>query len=128
MRRIDPRSVCKGPIPLCPNNPSPFQGRNQTRAVDSLRGLPGPLSCSYKHSAWEVEKVPQNDYLDREEWALYKLIWDRFVASQMASAVFLQTTVEIKANDGIFTAVGTVPTFLGFMSLYVEGEDNSVSI
>jgi DNA topoisomerase-1 len=35
--------------------------------------------------------------------------------------------VEIKANDGIFTAVGTVPTFLGFMSLYVEGEDNSVS-
>jgi DNA topoisomerase-1 len=45
----------------------------------------------------------------------------------MASAVFLQTTVEIKANDGIFTAVGTVPTFLGFMTLYVEGEDNNAS-
>jgi len=44
----------------------------------------------------------------------------------MASAVFQQTTIEIKAGDGIFTAVGTVPTFQGFMMLYVEGEDNSV--
>jgi DNA topoisomerase-1 len=44
----------------------------------------------------------------------------------MASAVFLQTTVEIKANDAIFIAVGTVPLFQGFMALYVEGEDNSL--
>ena len=66
------------------------------------------------------------DYLDKDQWALYKLIWDRFVASQMASAVFLQTTVEIKADDAIFTAVGTIPTFQGFMTLYVEGEDNIV--
>jgi len=67
------------------------------------------------------------NYLDKEEGALYKLIWDRFVASQMASAVFLQTTVEIKANEAIFTAAGTVPTFLGFMTLYVESEDNNTS-
>jgi len=65
--------------------------------------------------------------LDRDYWALYKLIWDRFVASQMASAVFQQTTVEIKADDAIFTAVGTVLTFQGFMTLYVEGEDNRLS-
>jgi DNA topoisomerase-1 len=43
----------------------------------------------------------------------------------MASAVFDQTTVEIKADEAIFTAVGTVPTFQGFMALYVEGVDNS---
>jgi DNA topoisomerase-1 len=42
----------------------------------------------------------------------------------MPSAVFLQTTVEIKADDGLFTTVGTVPVFQGFMALYVEGEDN----
>ena len=66
-------------------------------------------------------------YLDKDHWALYKLIWDRFVASQMASAVFHQTTVEIQAGDGVFTAVGTVPTFQGFMALYVEGVDHQVS-
>jgi DNA topoisomerase-1 len=70
----------------------------------------------------EPDKV--KSYLDKDQWALYKLIWDRFVASQMPSADFLQTTVEIKADDAIFTAVGTVPVFQGFMVLYVEGEDN----
>ncbi len=63
-------------------------------------------------------------YLEKDQWALYKLIWDRFVASQMASATFLQTTVEIRADEALFTAVGTVPTFQGFMALYVEGEDS----
>jgi DNA topoisomerase-1 len=70
----------------------------------------------------EPEKVKA--YLDKDQWALYKLIWDRFVASQMPSATFLQTTVEIKASDAIFTAVGTVPVFQGFTALYMEGEDN----
>jgi DNA topoisomerase I len=70
----------------------------------------------------EPDKV--KSYLDKDQWALYKLIWDRFVASQMPSAAFLQTTVEIKADDAIFTAVGTVPVFHGFMALYVEGEDD----
>ncbi len=70
----------------------------------------------------EPDKI--RDHLDKDQWALYKLIWDRFVASQMASAIFQQTTIEIKAGDGLFTAVGTIPTFQGFMTLYVEGEDN----
>lgn len=73
----------------------------------------------------EPEKVKA--HLDKDQWSLYKLIWDRFVASQMASAIFLQTTVEIKADDAIFTAGGAVPTFHGFMALYVEGEDNHLS-
>jgi DNA topoisomerase-1 len=69
----------------------------------------------------EPEKI--KGFLEKDQWGLYKLIWDRFVASQMASATFLQTTVEIHADDAIFTAVGTVPVFQGFMALYVEGED-----
>ncbi|RPJ09740.1 MAG: type I DNA topoisomerase [Deltaproteobacteria bacterium] len=68
------------------------------------------------------EKVKR--YLEDEQWALYKLIWDRFVASQMTSAVYHQTTVEIQAGEGLFTAVGTVPVFQGFMALYVEGVDD----
>jgi DNA topoisomerase-1 len=70
----------------------------------------------------EPEKVKES--LEKDQWALYKLIWDRFVASQMPSANFLQTTVEIKADDAVFTAVGTVPVFQGFMALYVEGQDD----
>jgi DNA topoisomerase I len=69
----------------------------------------------------EPEKV--KDSLEKDQWGLYKLIWDRFVASQMPSADFLQTTIEIKADDAVFTAVGTVPVFQGFMALYVEGQD-----
>jgi len=69
----------------------------------------------------EPEKV--KDSLEKDQWGLYKLIWDRFVASQMPSADSLQTTVEIKADDAVFTAVGTVPVFQGFMALYVEGQD-----
>ena len=73
----------------------------------------------------EPEKV--KGHLDKDQWALYKLIWDRFVASQMTSAIFLQTTVEIKADEAILNAVGTVPIFQGFMALYVESEDNHLS-
>src|SRR4030067_869045 len=95
--------------PYLPPKPNVFKSRKGAQeAHEAIR----PTSIDF-----DPEKV--NDYLDKEEWALYKLIWDRFVASQMASAVFLQTTVEIKADDGIFTAVGTVPTFLGFITLYV---------
>ncbi len=72
----------------------------------------------------DLEPDQVKSSLEKDQWALYKLIWDRFVASQMPSADFLQTTVEIKADDGVFTAVGTVPVFQGFMALYVEGEDD----
>lgn len=75
----------------------------------------------------DLDPDQMKSILDKDQWALYKLIWDRFVASQMASAVFLQTTVEIKASEGIFTAAGSVPVFLGFMALYVESEDNHIS-
>lgn len=66
-------------------------------------------------------------YLDKDQWALYKLIWDRFVASQMTPSIFLHTTIEIKADDAIFTATGSVSVFNGFMALYVESEDNSLT-
>jgi len=74
-------------------------------------------------TSMDLEPDRIKNHLEKDQWALYKLIWDRFVASQMASATFLQTTVEIKADEALFTSVGTVPTFQGFMALYVEAED-----
>lgn len=79
-------------------------------------------------TSMELEPERVKPYLNKDEIALYKLIWDRFVASQMASAVFTQTTVEIKAGEAMFTATGSVPVFQGFMALYVESEDNHLSI
>ncbi len=78
-------------------------------------------------TSMELEPERVKPYLSKEENALYQLIWDRFVASQMAPAVFTQTTVEITAGEALFTATGSVPLFQGFMALYVESEDNHLS-
>jgi DNA topoisomerase-1 len=66
--------------------------------------------------------------LSEDELKLYRLIWMRFVASQMTPAVFDQTTIEVGAtgNDGadyLFRATGSVPKFDGFLAVYEEGKD-----
>jgi DNA topoisomerase-1 len=61
--------------------------------------------------------------LKRDELRLYTLIWERFVASQMAPAVFDQTTVEIACGDYGFRATGSVMKFPGFTRLYKESEE-----
>jgi DNA topoisomerase I len=68
-------------------------------------------------------------YLNAEEAAVYDLIWKRTVASQMESAEFERTTVDITAqgNDGKrygFRATGAVVRFDGFLRLYQEGRDD----
>jgi DNA topoisomerase I len=67
-------------------------------------------------------------YLADDELKLYKLIWMRFVASQMMPAVFDQTTIDVNAKgasgaDYIFRATGSVPKFDGFLAVYEEGKD-----
>ncbi len=67
-------------------------------------------------------------YLAEDELKLYRLIWMRFVASQMMPAVFDQTTVDITATgkDGaVYTLreTGSVPKFDGFLAVYEEGKD-----
>ncbi len=64
------------------------------------------------------------DLLPSEQYRLYKLIWDRFVASQMASAELDQTTVDISAGEFLFRANGSVVVFAGCMVLYTEGRDD----
>ncbi len=59
-------------------------------------------------------------FLSKDEQALYDLIWRRFVASQMASAVYQATTVDINAGDYLFRATASVLDFPGFTKLYQE--------
>jgi len=62
-------------------------------------------------------------YLKPEELKLYRLIWQRFVASQMMPALFDQTTIDIKAGRFVFRTTGSVQKFDGFLKLYQEGRD-----
>lgn len=62
--------------------------------------------------------------LSRDQLRLYRLIWDRFVASQMAPAVLDTVTVDL-VNEGVqFRANGSHVKFPGFMKLYIEGTDD----
>ncbi|MBI4848151.1 MAG: type I DNA topoisomerase [Nitrospirae bacterium] len=63
-------------------------------------------------------------FLEADQYKLYKLIWERFVASQMESAQLEQTSIDIGADKYTFRASGTVVTFPGFMTLYIESTDN----
>ena len=62
--------------------------------------------------------------LTNDQYKLYKLIYNRFMASQMASAIYNTMSVTIDANNYTFKANGQSIKFKGFMTLYVESEEN----
>ncbi len=64
------------------------------------------------------ERVPESVKLDRNQLKLYDLIWRRFIACQMAPAVFDSTTIDIKAKNYTFRATGQVLKFDGFLKVY----------
>ena len=64
------------------------------------------------------------DSLTRDQYKLYRLIYNRFMASQMAAAVFNTMSVTINANNYTFKANGQSIKFKGFMTLYVEDSDS----
>ncbi|MGH9914396.1 MAG: type I DNA topoisomerase, partial [Pyrinomonadaceae bacterium] len=68
----------------------------------------------------DVTRSPDNvaKYLDGDELKLYRLIWQRFVASQMVAALFDQTTIDIEAGRFLFRATGSVQKFDGFLRIY----------
>lgn len=63
-------------------------------------------------------------FLSRDQLRLYKLIWERFVASQMASAIMDTVTAKLINNNVQFRASGSVVKFPGFMKVYVESKDD----
>ncbi len=73
-----------------------------------------------------VERTPEalKPYLNRDQYRLYKLIWERFVASQMASAVLDVVAVDIAVGEYEFRANGSTVKFPGFLKLYEEGKDD----
>jgi DNA topoisomerase-1 len=101
-----------------PDTPNFYRSRKEAQdAHEAIR------PTSVLRTPEEVQK-----YLGEDEFKLYRLIWMRFVASQMNPAVFDQTTIEITAKGAdqfeyLFRATGTVPKFDGFIKVYEESKD-----
>ena len=71
--------------------------------------------------SFEPDKIKK--LLTADQYRLYKLIWDRFMASQMASAELDTVTADIEAGGYIFRSSGYTVKFQGYMTLYEEAED-----
>jgi len=100
--------------PYVPETPNVYRSKKDAQdAHEAIR----PTAMEY-----DPERVAR--YLDREELAVYTLVWNRFVASQMASAVFDATAVDIEVGDCRFRATGQVLKFDGFIRVYTEGRDD----
>ena len=71
-----------------------------------------------------IKPIDIKDKLTNDQYRLYKLIWERFAASQMTSAVYDTMQVTIDANGHTFKASGSNIKFKGYMTVYVESTDN----
>lgn len=94
--------------PYVPEQPNRYKVKSNAQdAHEAIR----PTSMKYDPESVRAHLTPDQFYL-------YRLIWERFVASQMTAAVFDDTTVDITANDFIFRAKGSVPKFAGWLAAY----------
>ncbi|MBQ3559994.1 MAG: type I DNA topoisomerase [Agathobacter sp.] len=77
----------------------------------------------------DINRVPSEikDSLSRDQFRLYQLIWKRFTASRMANAVYETTTVNIAAGEYNFHVSTSRLAFEGFMSVYVEADEEKTS-
>ena len=78
-------------------------------------------------SITEMTPARVKNSLSNDQFKLYKLIWERFIASQMANAQLNTVSVDIDANGCTFRATGYSVKFDGFMTLYVESTDGEES-
>lgn len=94
----------------CPTVPRTFRSRNGAQdAHEAIR----PVRV-------DLEPAQIKEYLTPEQYRLYKLIWDRFVASQMESAALSTVTADVSCGGYMFRTSGYTVTFPGFMSVYEE--------
>jgi len=80
---------------------------------------------SIRPSGFEHEPKAIKEYLEKDLFRLYELIWSRFVACQMVSAVLDTTAFDIHSGKYTFRANGSIIKFHGFMKVYVEDFDEN---
>jgi DNA topoisomerase-1 len=89
------------------------KGKGSQDAHEAIR------PTSMKHEPRAVKK-----YLDKEMFALYELIWNRFVACQMSAAISEQTTVDVGGGQYLFRATDSILQFRGFLQVYEDVEED----
>ena len=93
--------------------------KNKNKAQDAHEAI---RPTSVHHTPDLVKR-----YLSKDQLALYTMIWQRFVASQMAQALIDQKTLSITAGDYTFTASGSSVKFRGFLAVYQSADDEAES-
>ncbi len=99
----------------CPSRPRVY--KTKSNAQDAHEAI--------RPSNVRLEPAMIRKYLSPDQFKLYKLIWDRFVASQMASAVFDTESIDFDANGYVFRTSGYSVKFQGYMAVYEESQDES---
>jgi DNA topoisomerase-1 len=93
-----------------PEKPNFYKTKSDAQdAHEAIR----PTSMQYHPDVVRAQLTPDQYYL-------YKLIWNRFVASQMPPATFDETTVDVAAADYLFRVKGSVPKFPGWLAVYEQ--------
>jgi DNA topoisomerase-1 len=103
---------------ILPEKPNTYRVKKAAQAQDAHEAI-RPTSMDL-----DPEKI--KDFLTREEYGLYKMIWDRFVGSQMKPALFDVTDADIQVGNLTLRASGEVLKFPGFLAVFQDapGEDD----
>ncbi len=99
--------------------PSPREYKSKKNAQDAHEAI--------RPSMPELDPERVKNSLTTDQYKIYKLIWERFIASQMANALLDTVSVEITAGNSLFTASGYSVKFKGFSVLHVESKDTSAT-
>ncbi len=97
----------------CPENPKVY--KSKATAQDAHEAI---RPSSIKHDPQKVKK-----HLTADQYKLYKLIWDRFIASQMEGALLSTVTADFDCAGNLFRTRGYTVTFNGYMAVYEESQD-----
>ncbi len=112
VRAFIQRNYPKGYLPDAPNTYATKKNVRAQEAHEAIR----PTAVSHRPEA--VQR-----YLESDQFRLYQLIWQRFVASQMTPAVYDVTVVDFDLGRYLFRATGSVMVFDGYHTLYMEGHE-----
>ena len=101
----------------------PSEYLNPERAVYKSKGKTQDAHEAIRPT--NASRTPDSvkESLTKEQYKLYKLIWERFIASQMAPAVYETQSIKIFADKYVFRASGSVIKFKGFLEVYDKNDD-----
>jgi DNA topoisomerase I len=97
---------------ILPDKPNAYRVKKAAQAQEAHEAI--------RPTSMELEPEQIKDFLTREEYNLYKMIWDRFVASQMKPALFDVTDADIQVGNLTLRASGEVQKFAGFLAVFQD--------